>query len=333
MSQIYKDADKVLASNEGDEFHVVWAARRCLRLLNPKNNLVAVVVEGIAPADKASREGVLKADVSEYYGAETFINSTQFVMTQLKYSPLEKDKDWTASGILETFSAFAKDFNEKCDEYGENFVKQKATYLFVTNRPIAQSLQKALLAGSKRTKPQGKHIINALESLKKSALLSDSRFQEFSKLFKFQGRENDRVTQEWILGNEINHYLPGQDAIAPFELRGFVRKKGLITSDREPVRRHDVLRVLKIFSEEELLPAQPSPTYCLPENYIPRIQERDIAAIVIKVTQPIIIHAHGGVGKSIIALRLPQLMPKGSQSVVFDGFADGLLEIKQRLVV
>jgi hypothetical protein len=36
-------------SNAGDDFHVLWAARRALRLLDLRSGLQRVVMEGVTP--------------------------------------------------------------------------------------------------------------------------------------------------------------------------------------------------------------------------------------------------------------------------------------------
>lgn len=327
MSSIYSDVDKVRASNEGDAFHVVWTARRCLPLLNSNGDpvLTAVTVEGVSPSDNASNEAILKADTAEYYGAEAFAETTKFVMAQLKYFPslLSSKKPLTVSDVKDTFEAFAKDFEGKCNTHGESFVIQKATYLFVTNRFLSQNFQEALTSVHSGKQVTGR-VAKAVQSLKEAACLSDDRFKQFVKIFKLHAAEADRSMQEWELKNEIGKYLPGQDAVAPRELSDLIRRKGLLTDNREPIRKLDILQAFKIPSEDNLLPAPPSKAYRLPEKHIPRIQEKEIADEIIATTQPIIIHASGGIGKSVLALSLPKHMPEGSQYVIFDGFADGL---------
>lgn len=325
MANIHRDTDKVLASNEGDEFHVVWTARRCLRLLNPSDNLVSVVVEGVSPRDKATRGGILKSDTAEYYGADTYEGATRFVMSQLKYSPSEKqrEKNWSASGLQDTLQHFAEDFNQKCDDYGEKIVKAKTEYCFVTNRPISPNLLKALDPAS-NGKGKTQLVENAFNSIKNACGLTDERFKLFLSLFRFQAREADRPAQEWELHKEIAGYLPGVDSYTPLKLEKLVRGKSLLEGNGESIETHDVLKAFNIPSIERLIPSPPSRDYVLPSNYVSRTQEDIIAKTIIAAQQPVLIHAPGGVGKSALALRLPDLMPQGSQSVVFDGFADGL---------
>ena len=41
-------------SRDGDQFHYLWAARRCLRLLSAQDDLVAISIEGPSPGERVS---------------------------------------------------------------------------------------------------------------------------------------------------------------------------------------------------------------------------------------------------------------------------------------
>jgi hypothetical protein len=62
------------ASREGDQFHYVWAARRCLRLLSPSSGLVAVTIEGASSLEFPNGEAVVAGeeliDGGEYYRSQ-----------------------------------------------------------------------------------------------------------------------------------------------------------------------------------------------------------------------------------------------------------------------
>lgn len=47
MSKAMRSIDTVRASRAGHTFHERWAARRALQLVFPKDNLFAIVVEGL----------------------------------------------------------------------------------------------------------------------------------------------------------------------------------------------------------------------------------------------------------------------------------------------
>jgi hypothetical protein len=77
-------------SNAGDDFAVLWAARRAVRLLNPRFGLRRVFVEKLSIGDEGhsdSNENLfLGVDVSEYYGGNDLSSARRVVVFQLKYS-------------------------------------------------------------------------------------------------------------------------------------------------------------------------------------------------------------------------------------------------------
>jgi hypothetical protein len=62
-----------LASNAGDRYHFVYAARRMLDMLHPQSNLEKIVMESVTKEDLllADREETfLGVDLTEYYGGQ-----------------------------------------------------------------------------------------------------------------------------------------------------------------------------------------------------------------------------------------------------------------------
>src|SRR6185369_12863098 len=98
-----KHLDLVRYRNDGDDFHVLWTARRALRLLEPTSNLVAVAVEGISENEAGDgpdiEAGQLVIDTAEYYGSETIADAVQIAYCQLKYSTTAPNEPWTLSGL------------------------------------------------------------------------------------------------------------------------------------------------------------------------------------------------------------------------------------------
>ena len=95
--------DLVRYRNDGDEFHVLWTARRALRILDPRSGLVAVTVEGVSDGETAQgnqiKAGLLVIDTAEYYSAERFEEADLVAYCQLKYSTKAADEPWTPSGL------------------------------------------------------------------------------------------------------------------------------------------------------------------------------------------------------------------------------------------
>jgi hypothetical protein len=52
------DNISVRASRDGDQFHYLWAARRCLRLLSATSGLVAITIEGASPSESSTGNAV-----------------------------------------------------------------------------------------------------------------------------------------------------------------------------------------------------------------------------------------------------------------------------------
>ena len=64
----------VRSRNDGEDFHLLWTARRALRMLDKRSGLVAVSIEGASGFDDAIADhpAELIVDTAEYYGSEDF---------------------------------------------------------------------------------------------------------------------------------------------------------------------------------------------------------------------------------------------------------------------
>src|SRR4051812_12709762 len=86
-------------SNAGDDFLVLWGARRAVEMLNPASELKCVRMEGLSPVDISSLDPTknyfLAADLTEYFGGTTFNDSSRVVISQMKYSTRHPDQAWT----------------------------------------------------------------------------------------------------------------------------------------------------------------------------------------------------------------------------------------------
>lgn len=74
-------------SNVGDDFHLVWAAKKALALLEPNTNFKALCVEGPSLIDAkdfdVDSNDLLSIDIAEYYGAMTFEEAVVTVPKEL----------------------------------------------------------------------------------------------------------------------------------------------------------------------------------------------------------------------------------------------------------
>ena len=77
--------DPVRNRNDGEDFHLLWTARRALRLLDKRSRLVAVSIEGCSTAEGSSQtsDTELVVDTAEYYGHEDFLLAERVEYVQL----------------------------------------------------------------------------------------------------------------------------------------------------------------------------------------------------------------------------------------------------------
>lgn len=319
--------DFVRFRNDGDDFHVLWTARRSLRILDPSSGLVAVAVEGISDQEDQPAgpvlAGLLVIDTTEYFGSEEIASADKIVYNQLKYSTTSSSDDWTISGLASTLAGFSSRFKALNERHGPTEVSTKIRFRFLSNRPISSAVQEAVRVARLPRAPSNlaAPARTALAALKKAVALKGPKLQAFASMLELQGTEPHRFEQNTTLVAEASSYLSHNDPSSSLALKELVRSKGRSESKKNPViRREDILTAFRVI-EEELLPA-PATFEELP-SLVSRSQDSHILRQILEATGPVIVHAEGGVGKSILAQRLGSMLPEGSETVVFDGFASG----------
>lgn len=312
----------VRASRDGDQFHYLWAARQCLKLLPGTTDLVAVTIEGASTAEAADDEveaGDELIDVGLYYGSETRDEARFVRYIQLKHSTRRTREPFTASGLKKTIKGFAERYGKLLELFSADDVAQRFRFEFTTNRPIDARVKETLedLASGSATRHP-----DLSRSVVDYTGLGGETAAQFFRLFVAEGGEDDLWAQRNLLHQNLRDYLPEADHDAPVQLKELVTRKATTEFESDPaIRQHDVLRALKT-TEDRLQPAR-----CLipdASDTLPREQEPEILQTVLAAKGPIVIHADGGVGKSVLAARLYASMPSGSQAILYDCFGDGL---------
>src|SRR4051794_24930379 len=105
-------------SRAGDAFHYRWAARRCLRLIDPHSSLKCITIES-SKESKAPGEYVI--DLAEYSETEAGAQSVGYF--QLKHTTTRTRKAFVRSEMAATLKAFAKRYSALFRKKG----KQKQT--------------------------------------------------------------------------------------------------------------------------------------------------------------------------------------------------------------
>ncbi|MGX4802063.1 AVAST type 3 anti-phage nuclease/ATPase Avs3a [Bradyrhizobium guangdongense] len=323
MASPSSNSDLVRASRDGDYFHYLWAARRCLPLLSPHSGLAAVTIEGPSAAEtqagSAIDDGEELIDVGEYYGSEDLSKATLVRYIQLKHSTHRASVEWTASGLEKTFRGFAERYRAIQKNLQTTSLENRLELWFLTNRPIGADVREAVADAALHRPPRHPRELTKLENF---TGLSGVGLAAFCKLLRLEAEQPGYWDQRNILVQDVSGYLPDWDVDAPTQLKELVTRKALSENATNPtITKMDVLRALKT-DESSLLPA-PCRNEQLP-NAVRREQDAELVnRIVTAGSAPIVVHADGGVGKSIFATRIALGLPKGSFSVLYDCFGNG----------
>ncbi len=310
----------VRASRDGDQFHYLWAARRCLKLLSPDSGLVTVTIEGPSPDEQGSpvEAGEELIDIAEYFGSENITQARLVRYMQLKHSTVRVNDPWTASGLEKTIIGFAKRYVELQKTIARTELASKLEFWFVTNRQISADVAEAVADAANET--AARHP-GELKKLKRFTGLAGSNLADFCKLLRFEDRQDDYWDQRNILFQDVSGYLPDADVDAPTQLKELVTRRALSEGEKNPaITKIDVLRALKT-DERALFPAE-----CRIANVddaVPRGQEPDLLRRIREANGPVVVHASGGVGKSVFATRIGQGLPPGSVCILYDCFGNG----------
>ena len=321
------DTELVRASRDGDQFHYHWAARHCLSLLPGVSDLVAISIEGASAIEGPGsvNEGDELIDVGFYFGSERFKEARLVRYVQLKHSTKLTHKPWTASGLSKTLKGFSERFAKLREDFTWDELKDTLCFTFTTNRPIDEKVIESLedLAAGETTRHPS--VVKTLLGYVRGPYGEKANF---FKLFSVEAGEPDLWNQRNLLFKDVRTYLAETDSDAPLQLKELVTRKATTEhASNTSIRRVDVLRALET-DESDLWPAQcliAGPT----DGAMPREQEGEIRAILESATHPVILHAEGGVGKSILVWQLSKSLPEGSVAVLYDCFGDGLYRSAQ----
>jgi len=309
-------------SRDGDQFHYLWAARRCLQLLSPVSGVVAITIEGPSLQELSGKgaieEGEEKIDVAEYHGSQDLERATLVRYMQLKHSTARVADHWTPSELKETLIGFAKRYIAVREHPGLS-PRVRLEFWFVSNRQIASDFAETIrdVADDKLARHP-----DDLTKLQSFTGLAGPELSAFCGLLRFDDKQDGYWDQRNFLAQEMNGYLVDADVDAPIQLKELVTRKATSEFAINPtITKVDVLRVLKT-DERHLFPAR-----CLIkriEDAVPREQETDLIDKIVHAHHtPVIVHAAAGVGKSVFSSRIGRGLPAGSLSIVYDCFGNG----------
>ena len=311
MTQI---VDTVRPSRDGDQFHYFWAARRCLALLDPTTDLVAVSIEGISETEQAQGQGSMAGDqvvdVGEYFGSALLSQARLVRYVQLKHSTRRPEKAWTFSELASTWKGFVARFRA-VDLMG--LAETDAVRLVLeTNRPISLSLSETIediAAGGPERHPR------TATAVRRTIRLPPKRLASFCKALQLVPGVPGYQEQRVGLSRDLRGLIAARDPALAIGLKELVTRKALSESATErTIWKTDVLAQLDL-EEHDLFPA-PSRLEA-PVWRVQRTSGTAIAQRILEADSPVLVHASGGFGKSDFAMSLRGHLPSESIAVVW----------------
>ena len=301
-------------SRAGDEFHYRWAARRCLELLEYSSPLKAIYIEGDS-FDDAAGEYVL--DVTETYQQDYEFDK---ICYQLKYTTTRLDSPFTISELKTTLSGFSENY------IGQQDKNIRIKYVIVTNRPISNTVKKTvkqILAGNF----QNDFTCKAIAEYTK---LHEGELVNFCKLLEFRDNEGNLDSQFGKLRFELSMLLTGKaDNSLLNTLIAMVRQRALPDNNRKITPEDVLVHCDGISSVNDLFPAPP--VFESIESWIEQEQYAEIKNTIDEATMPVVIHATGGLGKTVLIRQLANDIPLGSVSLIYDCFGAGQYRTPHKL--
>lgn len=337
-----------MPSNAGDRYHFVYVARRMLDMLPPDSNLTLIQMENLSPADQQLAnhpDELLGADLTVYFGGDSFDTASFVEMTQVKYSATHPNETWTLNRLsrnkqsskgaqLPGTSVLRKLANLFDIAYGvlEESCREKVCVKLITNQSLHATLayelkgikhqlvQNATLndlkSGEllKELTDNGRATLVALQSVTN---LSWKRLSAFLRCWDLSAfNQSMAMTQETDFAQLLDRYV--DMGIHFGNLINFVQEHA-IPHRKTDIRKSQVYGLLRI-NETSFFPAPAQLDD--PEKLLITKDMHDVMATLTNTPhQVVLVHGLSGTGKSS-TLRLIQ-QEKETAVVIYDCFGGG----------
>ncbi len=325
MSNAVGGIEKVRVSGAGHSFHERWAARRALQLVFPKDDLFAIVVEGLPPNEhlKLGPEVEEIADLTLYYGnGDTFQTCSAQQILQFKYKAAREPV--TSSYLKKTIKKFAATLRGFKGNATAEEISEKLSFGFVTNAEFSVNLWDAIACLKSGGIPNTNSAKKQFQYLKTWCQEEKIKAEDIFPLIEFRASTSDLPAQNRSLRRTISDWSAdssGQAAKRLFALVELVREKAQIEGqDKNSIRREDVLDALEC-DEDKLFPADTR--FVDVGDVVERSALHDVKERVLSSNLPVFLHADGGVGKTVFIQSLAANLANTFEVVVFDCFGGG----------
>lgn len=335
-----------VASNAGDDFHLIWAGKKLLTVLKPNTELMAVTVEGPAWEDSVEIEDEHKLysiDLAEYYGGKSFDEASLVIFSQLKYSAYQMERPWTtaslcaASDVKKTNSIIRRLADTYVGYYEKyHFTQEKLVLKLVSNRSLSVELQKHVtecrIILERKLYKCTASLLNQLSDeckkdidlLYKTSGLPSTLFPKFLLALDFSDcgtgvrsihkAELMKQLCNWGLENVQNGY---NNLIMYIRECMLPERAGIHTLDKNHVR------VALGVNSRDIFPAEAKlEPFC--NKYIERESNTDLVKEILRNGgKTICIHAMAGAGKTTFIRHLQNYLPQESVVLVYDCYGAG----------
>lgn len=324
MSESLDQIDVVRASRDGHQFHEAWAARICLELLPPDTTLSAVAIEGFSHEEAGSVSEATHeiADLTRYYGGTQIASATDIEAIQFKYSVASADEPMRAAEMAKTLGKFAvanQDIKAvRSDE------PNLAKFTLITNRPIDPDTIAALNALRFGNMSEGR-VKRHVHQLSDAIGLEGESLQAFALKLRFVGTGEALDATEHNNLKALASWSGATDNLSHARLanlRRLVRDRaGMRGQGDNVIGRVDVLGALDVAYERDLYPVEAA--FPAIETPIVRPALKDLVAALFADPRALLVHAAGGVGKTVLMQALARELGGQHCVLLFDGFGAG----------
>lgn len=317
-------------SNTGDDYHELWAVRHAIRLLDDRDPLKALAVEGLASVDEASApdatwDGV---DCTLYEGGRNAREADRVVLEQLKYSAANPTGTWTVARLTQGKKRSDTVFNRLARAWsGIQALGPKGPIkvVLVTNQQIAPAVvtAAATIAAGGVTIPRSRPAKAAADEAKLAFAtgLTKANLPVFAGSLRFQGNTGSRFAIEEQVLADISAWTDLELQQAVENLRQFVRKRMRPEFAGELITKETVLLGLGLSDIGALFPCQPDLSSIT--QPVPRESVTEAARLIVGGEQRLCLHGPGGIGKTTALQEIKTALPANSVMIVFDCYGGG----------
>lgn len=314
-----------VASNAGDDFHTLWAAREILRLLDLQGDVSAVKVEGL-PRDEIHASLGLHGQAVDILLLRNTTPGPFHSYLQLKYSASNPADSWTWARLLAPRAKTRPQSSVLGKLAGlMKAVGFKGDFAIVSNQPleakVATDVDRLVASGVVPAAADQKLFDQLLAGLG----LTSAELIAFLKVWD---RTTFHSASRLALESEvIRRVAQTADADARDDAGRLQRRVAALmlpeNQNHPPVTREDLLLWLGAGSQQMLFPA-PSRIQAA-QPYLRRAVVKDLAQLLAaNRSRPLRIHAGGGCGKTSLVCDLPAILPSGSEVLIYDCYGGGL---------